>query len=425
MHRNMKNSGVEWIGNVPIDWTISKVGRIGKYINGYAFKPEDWGSDGLPIIRIQNLSNTNNEYNMHNGKLEDKYIISKGDYLISWSATLDIFKWQGEKAYLNQHIFKAIPYQDYVNYNYFYWLAKCFMLEMSNDKHGSAMQHVTKGIFNNFPIALPNKKEQFRIANFLDERVSEIDNIIAKTTLSIEEYKKYKQSIITEAVTKGLNPNVEMTDIEIDYIGTIPKGWKIRRLRYLGTLQNGISKGSDYFGYGFPFISYSDVYKNMELPLNGSGLIDSNEAERENYSVKQGDVLFTRTSETIEEVGFASTCLKTIKDAVFAGFVIRFRPLNSELNINYSKYYFRSEIHRRFFVKEMNLVTRASLSQELLKKLPVIIPPEVEQQKIADYLDKKCYEIDSIISQKEQLLLDINAYKKSLIYECVTGKREV
>ena len=156
-----------------------------------------------------------------------------------------------------------------------------------------------------------------------------------------------------------------------------------------------------------------------------NGLIESSESERLNYSVKYGDVLFTRTSETIEEVGFASTCLETIPDVVFAGFVIRFRPLGDELYPCFSKYYFRSQIHRSFFSKEMNLVTRASLSQQLLKKLPVLLPSIEEQQQIADYLDEKCAHIDSLITNKEKMVQELEVYKKAMIYEYVTGKKEV
>ena len=217
-------------------------------------------------------------------------------------------------------------------------------------------------------LPIPDETEQQKIADFLDEKVGEIDSVIVKTKETIEDYKKYKQAIITDAVTKGLNPNVEMKESKNSYLGTIPAHWVEKRLRFLGLCQNGISKSSEYFGEGYPFVSYGDVYKNYALLESGSGLIKSSEDDRKIYSVQYGDIFFTRTSETIEEVGFASTCLKTIEDAAFAGFVIRFRPNNQEeLLPEFSKYYFRSEAHRKFFVKEMNLVTRASLSQELLK----------------------------------------------------------
>lgn len=116
---------------------------------------------------------------------------------------------------------------------------------------------------------------------------------------------------------------------------------------------------------------------------------------------------------------------KTIEQATFAGFLIRVRPFKNIIFDGFSKYYFRSDIHRKFFVKEMNLVTRASLSQELLKKLPIILPPLAEQQEIASYLDDKCAKIDEYITKKQEVIEKLTAYKKSLIFEVVTGKKEI
>ena len=199
----------------------------------------------------------------------------------------------------------------------------------------------------------------------------------------------------------------------------------IRKLRYLGTCANGISKGGEYFGSGYPFVSYGDVYKNMELPKSVNGLIETTDSERSWYSVREGDVFFTRTSETIEEVALTSTCMQTIENATFAGFLIRFRPNTDLLAKEYSKYYFRSDKHRLFFVKEMNLVTRASLSQELLKRLPVLLPPIDEQKQIASFLDRKCSDIDNMVDKKQAQIEKLIEYKKSLIYKAVTGKYKI
>ena len=196
-------------------------------------------------------------------------------------------------------------------------------------------------------------------------------------------------------------------------------------VKYIGNTQNGISKGGEYFGNGYPFVSYGDVYKNMELPSEVAGLVESTEIERENYSVKKGDIFFTRTSETIEEVGFSSVCTETIENATFAGFLIRLRPFNDALTTQYAKYYFRGEHIRRYLVKEMNLVTRASLGQGLLRAMTVLIPPHNEQIAIADFLDKKCAQIDRLIAIKQSKIEKLEQYKRSLIYEYVTGKKEV
>ena len=424
--REMKDSGVAWIGEIPETWSINKMKYIGTYINGYAFKPDDWGNTGLPIIRIQDLTGSNNNPNYFNGNIDQKYYVENGDILVSWAATLDAFEWNKGEGWLNQHIFKAIPQKDIVSKPYYIWLLKVAMSYMNYDnKHGIMMQHITLPVFNNFSIANPPLEDQQKIAAHLDRKCTQIDALISNAQQQIEKLKAYKQSVITETVTKGLDPDVKMKDSGYDFIGMIPALWEICKLRHIGTPQNGISKGGEFFGTGFPFVSYGDIYKNFTLPEAVDGLVNTTETERKQYSVERGDIFFTRTSETIEEVGFSCVCEKTIPDATFAGFVIRVRPFNDKLLTGFAKYYFRSSHHRFYLVKEMNLVTRASLSQGLLKSMPVLVPTKEEQQEIADYLDHKCSQIDKLITLKQQKIEKLQQYKKSLIYEYVTGKKEV
>lgn len=424
--REMKDSGVAWIGEIPETWSINKMKYIGTYINGYAFKPDDWGNTGLPIIRIQDLTGSNNNPNYFNGNIDQKYYVENGDILVSWAATLDAFEWNKGEGWLNQHIFKAIPQKDIVSKPYYIWLLKVAMSYMNDDnKHGIMMQHITLPVFNNFSIAIPPLEDQQKIAAHLDRKCTQIDALISNAQQQIEKLKAYKQSVITETVTKGLDPDVTMKDSGYDFIGMIPASWEIFKLRHIGTPQNGISKGGEFFGTGFPFVSYGDIYKNFTLPEAVDGLVNTTETERKQYSVERGDIFFTRTSETIEEVGFSCVCEKTIPDATFAGFVIRVRPFNDKLQTGFAKYYFRSSHHRFYLVKEMNLVTRASLSQGLLKSMPVLVPTKEEQQEISDYLDHKCSQIDKLIALKQQKIEKLQQYKKSLIYEYVTGKKEV
>lgn len=426
--REMKDSGIEWIGKIPHCWNTSKLKYLGQYINGYAFKPEEWGSKGVPIIRIQDLTGSNDNPNYFEGQIDKKYWVENGDILISWAATLDAFIWNKGNGWLNQHIFKAVPNRRIINYDFFFWMIKESMKNMNNDnKHGIFMQHVTLSVFNNFTIPMPPLAEQERIAAFLDAECAEIDAVLEKTRASIEEYKKLKQAVITQAVTKGIRGDSPMKDSGIEWIGDIPESWEVSSVRYIGQLQNGISKGGEFFGKGFPFVSYGDVYKNYELPHSVSGLIDTTEDERTTYSVEYGDIFFTRTSETIEEVGFSCVCKRSIPNATFAGFIIRLRPFCADEKIltDYAKYYFRGEHLRAYLVKEMNLVTRASLGQTLLKGMSVIVPPKSVQKEIAEYLDDKCADIDALIAKKQQYITEIENYKKSLIYEYVTGKKEV
>lgn len=428
----MKNSGVEWIGEIPEDWEVSKIGQLYEErrtkVSDTVYPPLSVTMQGiLPQLETAAKSDAH----------DDRKLVLKGDFAINSRSdrrgSCGISSQDGSVSLINTVLHPKIE----MNPIYYNWLFHSFRFsdEFYKNGHGIVDDLWTtswsemKRIF----IPFPPKSTQQRIASYLDKKCSKIEETIQNHQQVIEKLKTYKQSLITEAVTgkikiqngKACGKYENYKDSGVEYLGKIPSNWNAKRLRYIGKCQNGISKGGEFFGSGYPFVSYGDVYNNLTLPETVSGLIESTPEEQENYSVTAGDIFFTRTSETIEEVGFTSVCLKTIEKATFAGFVIRVRPFTEELVPDYSKYYFSSDAHRRFFVKKMNLVTRASLSQDLLKRLPVLIPSKDEQKEIADYLDKKCTAIDTAIEQKQKLIEKLTEYKKSLIYECVTGKKEV
>ncbi|OYT14164.1 MAG: restriction endonuclease subunit S [Bacteroidetes bacterium 4572_114] len=302
--------------------------------------------------------------------------------------------WQGALGY-SQH--KGISSPAYVilnpkmkiNPKYFHYMfrtgfytnySKRFSYGIVDDQLSLRYTH-----FKRMYSIVPPLETQNAVVDYLDRKTKKIQEFISKKERLVELLEEEMDDIINYTITNGLNRDCELVTSKYEWIGNHPKHWSIKRLRFIGSCQNGISAAGDKFGKGLPFVSYSDVYKNSSLPTDVEGLINSNKKERENYSVKRGDVFFTRTSETIEEIGFASTCLTTIENAVFAGFLIRVRPKKDILIPEYSEYYFRSIIHRAYFVKEVDLVTRVSLGQDLLKSLPVLIPPNDEQKQKFNY----------------------------------------
>lgn len=438
--REMKDSGIEWIGKIPNDWKRPALKYVTDEITDFTasgsfadlaknVKYLDF-EDYAMLIRTVDLSAKRKISHIYVNKHAYNYLkksnLHGGELILPNIGSVGaIYRYTPmyKKSTLapNSIMIKSI------NNHYLYYL-------FNNSSGENALKRLsnatTQSKFNktqlrNLKVILPTINEQNSIANFLDAKCADIDSLTADIQKQINILKEYKKSVITQAVTKGLDPNVEMKDSGIAWIGKIPKHWSVSKLKYLGRLQNGISKSHNFFGRGNPFITYGDVYNNDKLPLQGSGLIMSTLQEQRLYSIKRGDVFFTRTSETIEEIGFASTCIQNIDNATFAGFLIRFRPINECLLPEFSRYYFRSEIHRHFFVKEMNLVTRASLGQILLGKLPVLLPAIDEQHLIVDFLDAKCADIDAAIAGKQKQLDVLKEYKKSLIYEYVTGKKEV
>jgi type I restriction enzyme, S subunit len=274
-------------------------------------------------------------------------------------------------------------------------------------------------------LPIPPPAEQTQIAKFLDYETLRIDALMEKQQQLIALLKEKRQAVISHAVTKGLNPDAPMRDSGVEWLGEVPAHWGVKKLGHLGKLQNGLNIGGDAFGSGDPFVSYGNVYNNAIVPTRPSGLVKSTADDQKKYSLTSGDVLFTRTSETVDDIGVASTCLQEIPRVTFAGFLIRFRPFAATLDSNYSSFLFRNESIQDFFSGSMNLVTRASLSQNVLKTLPICVPPVDEQIRIAGYLSKTASAFDrlenSLIEQGELLA----ERRTALISAAVTGKIDV
>ena len=420
-YNEYKDSDVQWLGEIPSHWEVK---RLASYFSERKVKVSDKDYEPLSVTKngifpqLENVAKTNDG--------DNRKLVLQGDFVINSRSdrkgSSGVSKYDGSVSLINIVLKprkNVLP--DYCNY---ILKGYAFVEEYYRNGRGIVADLWTTRFdeMKTIKICMPPLAEQQAIAAYLDEQTAKIDTAIAQQQKMIDLLNERKQIIINRAVTKGLNPNVKMKDSGVEWIGEVPEHWEICKLKALGTTINGVSHDSTYFGEGFPFVSYSDVYKNMELPSDVSGLARSSKDEQRIFSVEEGDVFFTRTSETAEEIGFTSTCMKTIPNAVFAGFLIRFRPYRNRIDKHFSKFYFRAEIHRSYFVKEMNLVIRASLSQQLLKGLPVLLPPLNEQKEIARFLEEQCKTLDnSIASYKKQIAL-LQERKQIIINDVVTGK---
>ena len=417
MAREYKDSGIGWIGQIPKEWTIAKLKQIGSYINGYAFKPEDWSDLGKPIIRIQDLTGSISNPNYFSGTIDYRYLITRGDILVSWAATLDAFIWEKEEGWLNQHIFKAVPISS-VNPRFFYWLIKVAMDYMNNDnKHGIVMQHVTVGLFGNFIVGIPPLSEQQKIADYLDKVCGEVDEMIALQEKMIEELKAYKQSIITEAVTKGLNSNVPMKNSGIDWIGEIPEHWEVIKIGRIFRLRDERN------------------YKPMEevqlLSLyTGIGVFPHGEQEeRGNKAITVKGYKVVHVNDIVVNIILAwmgAIGVSNYNGVTSPAYDIYIPNLETVIP-HFYHYVFRTkgiaaECYK--YGRGIMMMRWRTYSSEF-KQIYIPFPPLSEQQSIASFLDTKCSEIDSLIAIKQQKIAELKEYKKSVIYEYVTGKKEV
>jgi len=422
-YESYKDSGFDWLGDIPSYWKLQRLATV------FEEKKEKVSDKDFPALSVTKngvVPQLDSAAKSDDG--DNRKGVREGDFVINSRSdrkgSSGIAKQDGSVSLIN---IVLRPKGIAPRYSEHLLKSNGFIEEFYRNGHGIVADLWTTRYWDmkSIHIPLPDMDTQDRIANFLDQKTADIDAAIAKKQRLIGLLKEQKAILINQAVTKGLDSDTHMRESGIEWIGDMPEHWGVKRLRYLGTTQNGISAGAEYFGSGFPFVSYSDVYNNRELPKTVNGLAKSTVHDRGQYSVVKGDVLFTRTSETAEEIGFSSTCMETIENSTFAGFLIRFRPQKGRLSPGYSKYYFSAQLHRSYFVGEMNLVIRASLSQELLKKLPVLIPPLSEQESIFDFLEKESAKIDNVIVLQQQQIDRLKECRMILISEAVTGKIKI
>lgn len=226
----LRSYGIE---SRPSGWKISKVKHIGSYLNGYPFKPDDWGESGIPIVRIQDLTKSETAPNYYDGEAPERYRLVDGDILIAWSASLGVFIWNRGEAWLNQHIFKVDVNESEVSRQYYPWLADWFIGQLKNYVHGSTMQHLTADAFGSFPVLLPSLAEQREISSFLACETSDIDALIEAKQKLLDLLAEKRRTLVTEAVMRGLDRSATLRPSGIDWLGDIPTHWEIERSRWL------------------------------------------------------------------------------------------------------------------------------------------------------------------------------------------------
>lgn len=419
MTREMKNSGVEWIGNIPSEW------RIGRVKNAFTRKNEKAHQEEPTILSLARSGVKIRDLSTGEGQIAESYYnynpVEPFDLLLNpmdlySGANCSISKVYGviSPAYIN---LKANKNYYPVFYDYYfktqYWAMAFFA-------HGKGVSYDDRWTLStetmmNYYIPVPSLHEQKRIADFLDSKVTQIDKIISETKASIENYKEYKQSVITEAVTKGLNKNVPMKDSGIEWIGEIPSEWKVHMLSQI--FYQHKCKNKDLQENNLLSLSYGKI-KRKNIDVAGGLLPES----FDNYNIIDVNDIVLRLTDLQNDHKSLRVGIVKEKGIITSAYI----TLRSKENIetDYFYYYLHTfDIHKGFY--GMGCGVRQSLNFDELKKLKILYPSTKEQKSIVKFLDNKCAEIDNLILQKEKLITNLEEYKKSLIYEYVTGKKAV
>ena len=408
-----KDSGVEWLGEVPEHWEICALKRIVSMQSGESITAESIEESGdYPVFGGNGLRGYTSAFT-HEGNF---VLIGRQ------GALCGNINYAHGRFWASEHAVVATPTRQ-VNT---LWLGEMLRAMNLNQYSLTAAQPgLSVDLVGRILTTVPSTSEQTLIAAFLDRETAKIDELVAEQRRLMELLKEKRQAVISHAVTKGLNPNAPMKPSGVEWLGDVPEHWDVVRLGYRGRLQNGLSIDGEAFGAGDPFISYSDVYNNATVPDVPSGLVRSSPLDQSKCGLEAGDVLFTRTSETVDDIGVASTCTRSIPRSTFAGFLIRFRPYEGILDPGYSTYLFRNQGVQGHFAGTMNLVTRASLSQAELRSLPICIPPLEEQRVIAATLDAKTEMLRDLIATTQQAINLLLERRTALISAAVTGQIDV
>lgn len=439
-YEKMRDSGVEWIGMVPEEWRVIKVKKILIANDGGLWGEDPLGDkndkvvirsteqtiDGKWDIRIPAIRNLNIS-------LREKYRIFPGDLLITKSSgssahigktTLADSYFESHECYFSNFIqrIRVCIEPKYVWYLFNSDIVRLQFVYLQNSTSG--LGNLNSENIRNAYIPLPSKTEQKHISTYLDICCTKIDKIISDAKASIEEYKAWKSSIIYEAVTKGLDPTAEMKDSGVAWLEQIPTHVNISRVGLqfdiiLGkmlcpeprTRDDTLEKYYCAANVHFDGVSQTDL-KQMWF----------NSAEKERYLVKQGDLLVVEGG---AGAGGCAICSTLSKESIYIQNSIMIVRPRRNVDTHYLKYLIEFLVTHGYVDFVCNKATIPHFTKEKLANVPFPMFTHKEQKNIAQYLDGRCSKIDELIAEKSNLISDLESYKKSLIYEVVTGKRKV
>lgn len=429
----MKDSGIDWIGKISDEWEIYQLSQVVTQVKNKNTNLQEKNLLSLSYGKIKRKNIDSND-GLLPASFDGYNIIENGDIVLRLTdlqndhTSLRVGR-ATEKGIITSAYTTLRP-MNKDNSRFLYYLLHAFDLKKGFYGMGAGVrQGLNYSEVKSLKIILPNdKSEQTKIANFLDKKCAQIDSIIEESKKSIEEYKSWKQSVIFEAVT-GKNLSCKKKDSGIEWLGEIPEEWEVQRLKSYFNFKKGLPITKENLeDSGISVISYGQIHSK-----NNNGVSICNELIRfvdKSYLksnseslVKKGDFIFADTSEDLE--GCGNCAYVNSDEIIFAGYHTIIFSSKYQNENKYLAYLFLTDAWRTQIRCNCSGVKLFSITKKILSKVSIILPPRSEQESVAKALDAKCAQIDSLISEKQSLIKDLAEYKKSLIFEAVTGKRRV
>ena len=427
----MKESNIKWIGKIPMTWNLKKI----KYLlgnrteNNNPIKSRDilslTAKQGvIPLAEKEGGGNKPKEdYSAYRLAYPNDIVINSMNIL---SGSVGLSKYFGCVSPVYYMLYTLFKDDDIRFYHYIFQTTVfqksllglgngILIKESENGKLNTIRMKIPIDKLGNLYIPITSSEQQRTIADFLDEKCAEIDSISAEIQEQINTLEEYKKSVITEAVTKGLNPNVEMKESGIEWIRQIPKKWEIHPV--YNYYNEGKNRNTYYKEDNLLSLSYGKIVRKNINTIGG--LLPENFSS---YNIIEADDIIIRPTDLQNDKRSLRTGLATEKGIITSAY-IDLKP-KANINSHYIHYLLHTYDIQKVFYNMGNGV-RQGLSYAEFSKLKLLIPSDTEQELIANYLDTKCSAIDKIIKDKQMQLNVLEEYKKTIIYEYVTGKKEV
>ena len=438
-YKNYKNSGVDWLGEVPERWVVASLKRgfdvrLGKMLQSDSSSSED---ALLPYLRAANIQWSGIDVadikKMWFSPNERRQLaLLPGDLLISEGGDVGRSTvWRGEIAncYFQNSVNRVRAREGHFNQYLYYWIVaikdKGYIDVICNK---STIAHFTAEKVQAVPVPFPSGIEQSTIAAFLDRETAKIDALIAEQQRLIALLKEKRQAVISHAVTKGLNSDAAMKDSGIEWLGEVPEHWEITRLRRVisSPLVNGIFKKKEEFGEGTLLVNVSDIYQNdFQIKFSDLDRVRCDTNEMNSYQVLPGDLFFVRSSLKQEGIAVVAVASDYMEPAVFECHLIRARPNRRLLNARYGSYLFNSAMYRFEMIAKSKTTTMTTIDQEAILSVLIPTPPINEQKAIATFLDCEIAKTDVLTEESQRGITLLQERRTALISAAVTGKIDV